>query len=243
MMNCNRAKEILPLYAGGDLSAAEANTVSAHLQQCGGCRAVYDGLASHQKLLRSLRQPTVSPAALASMRQQLLPRLSAQRLGWWVQLERFFLVEARRPRLAFAGAAIAAVLSATFFAQLWQVTANPTVAVFEGSDTLRLPSDYRNWIALGTSSTGPHAGDIYVSPAAYHEYERHGKFPEGTMMVLESNAAGDGGIILEASVKDRRFSDGWGYFRFDTTAEGLAKKTRALPESAGCLACHRDRGI
>jgi hypothetical protein len=242
-MKCNRAKEILPLYAGGDLPVAEASKVSVHLQQCGGCRTVYEGLASQQRLLRSLRQTTVSPMALNSMRQQLLPRLSTQRLGWWVQLERFFLVEARRPRLAFAGAALAAILSATFFAQLWQVTANPAVAVFEDSDTLRLPSDYNEWIALGAASTAPHTGNIYVSPAAYSEYQRHGKFPEGTMMVLESKTANNSGITLEASVKDRRFNEGWGYFRFDTTAEGLAKKTRALPESAGCLACHRDRGI
>src|SRR4030095_9741507 len=162
---------------------------------------------------------------------------------WWVRLERFLLIEARRPRLAFAGAAIAVIISATFFAQLWQVTANPTVAVFRGRDTLRLPADYRKWIVLGTASTGPHVGNIYVSPAAYHEYERVGKFPEGTVMVLESKAARNSGIALEASVKDRRFNEGWGYFRFDATAEGLAKKTRALPESAGCLACHRDRGL
>jgi len=134
------------------------------------------------------------------------------------------------------------IVSAMFFAQLWQVTANPTVAVFEGGDTLRLP-DYREWVVLGTASTGPHSGNIYVSPSAYQEYARHGKFPEGTVMVLESKAASDLGTTLEASVKDRRFNEGWGYFRFDMTAEGLAKKTRVLPESAGCLACHRDRGI
>jgi hypothetical protein len=237
-MNCNRVKEILPLYAGGDLSAAEADRVSAHLQQCAGCRQFCEGLASQQTLLRSLRQTTVTPAALASMRQGLFPRLAAERMGWWVRLERFLLIEARRPRLAFAGAAIAVIVSATLFAQLWQVTANPTVAVFEGRDTLQLP-DYRSWIVLGRASTGPHVGDIYVSPAAYQEYQRHGKFPEGTVMVLESKAASSNGIMLEASVKDRRFNEGWGYFRFDATA----KKTRALPESAGCLACHRDRGI
>lgn len=242
-MNCNRAKETLPLYAGGDLSAAEADKISAHLRQCAACRQFHDGLVDQQSLLRSLRQTTVTPAALASMRQGLFPRLAAERLGWWVRLERFLLMETRRPRLAFAGAAIAVIVSATLFAQLWQVTANPTVAVFEGRDTLRLPADYRNWIVFGTASTGPHVGNIYVNPAAYREYERRGKFPEGTVMVLESKAARDDGMILEASVKDRRFNEGWGYFRFDTTAEGLAKKTRALPESAGCLACHRDRGI
>jgi hypothetical protein len=242
-MNCNRAKETLPLYAGGDLSPAEADKIGAHLQQCASCRESYEGLAKQQTLLRSLRQTSVTPAALASMRQGLFPRLAAQRLGWWLRLERLLFGEGRRPRLAFAGAAIAVIVSATFFAQLWQVTANPAVAVFEDSDTLRLPADYRDWIALGTASTGPHSGKIYVNPAAYHEYERRGKFPEGTVMVLESNHKNDAAITLEASVKDRRFNEGWGYFRFDGTAEGLAKKTRALPESAGCLACHRDRGI
>jgi len=242
-MNCNRAKDTLPLYAGGDLSPIEAGKISAHLQQCAECRKFYEGLANQQTLLRSLRQTTVTTAALASMRQGLFSRLAAERLGSWVRLERFLLIEARRPRLAFAAAAIVVIVSATFFAQLWQVTANPAVAVFEDRDTLRLPADYREWIVLGTASTGPHVGNIYVSPAAYHEYERRGKFPEGTVMVLESKAASDNGIALQASVKDRRFNEGWGYFRFDATAEGLAKRTRVLPESAGCLACHRDRGI
>ena len=242
-MNCNHAKDTLPLYVGGDLDAADADQMSAHLQRCAGCREFYEGLANQQTLLRSLRQATITPATLASMRRGLFHRLADQRLGWWVRLERFLLIEARRPRLAVAGAAIAAVVFATLFAQLWQVTANPTVAVFESSDILRLPADYREWMVLGTASTAPHSGNIYVSPAAYHEYERHGTFPEGTVMVLESKAVNNGGITLEASVKDRRFNEGWGYFRFDPTAEGLARKTRALPESAGCLACHRDRGI
>jgi len=242
-MNCKRAKETLPLYAGGDLSADEADNVSAHLQQCASCRQFHESLASQHALLRSLRQTTATPAALASMRQGLFPLLTTQQLGWWVRLERLLLVEARRPRLAFAGAAIAVIISATFFAQLWQVTANPTVAIFEDSDTLRLPADYRDWIVLGTASTIPHSGNIFVSPAAYQEYQRLGRFPEGTVMVLESKAANMSGITLEASVKDRRFNEGWGYFRFDGGAEGPAKKTRALPESAGCLACHRDRGI
>lgn len=241
-MNCKRAKETLPLYAGGDLSAAEEDRIGMHLRQCGDCRKFYEGLAKQQSLLRSMRQTTVTPAALASMRQGLLPRLEAEQLGWRVRLERLLMGEPRRPRMAFAGAAIAVIVSAMFFAQLWQVTANPTVAVFEGGDTLRLP-DYREWVVLGTASTGPHSGNIYVSPSAYQEYARHGKFPEGTVMVLESKAASDVGTTLEASVKDRRFNEGWGYFRFDMTAEGLAKKTRVLPESAGCLACHRDRGI
>jgi len=242
-MNCNRAKETLPLFAGGDLSAAEADRISSHLQQCAGCRLFYEGLENQQTLLRSLRQTTVTPAALASMRQGLFPRLAAQRLGWWVRLERFVLIETRRPRLAFAGAAIVAVISATLFAQMWQVTASPTAAVFEDSDTLRLPANYRDWIALGTASAGPHSGKIFVSPAAYREYKQQGQFPEGTVMVLESRPANDGVITLEASVKDRRFNAGWGYFHFDATSEGLAKKTRALPQSAGCVACHRDRGI
>jgi predicted anti-sigma-YlaC factor YlaD len=96
-MNCDRAKEILPLYAGGDLPPAEADKIGVHLQQCASCRESYEGLAKQQTLLRSLRQTSVTPAALASMRQGLFPRLAAQRLGWWLRLERLLFGEGRRP--------------------------------------------------------------------------------------------------------------------------------------------------
>ncbi|HET9943742.1 MAG TPA: cytochrome P460 family protein [Terriglobia bacterium] len=245
-MNCNWARETLSLYAGGDLSAADADKTSAHLQECGACRNFYEGLAQNQAMLRSLRQTSVTPAALAAMRQELLPRLAGAQLGWWGRFERFLLAEARRPRMAFAGVALAAIVSLTVFAQLRHVTATPNVAAFEGRDMLLLPEDYRTWTVLGSAANAPHAktagiGKIYMNPGAFREYQRNGSFPEGTVMVLESTGRSGDAITLEASVKDRRFSEGWGYFRFESAQGDLTKKTKALPEAAGCLACHRDR--
>ena len=237
-MNCNNARDTLPLYAGGDLSTSEMAKTSRHLQDCPACRQFYEGLERNQALLGSLRQPAVAPATLDAMRRELLPRLATVRLGWWVRFERLLLGEVRRPRWAMAGAAIVAIVSITLFVQLRNVTATANVAVFEGHDTLRVPEDYRNWIAVGAASHAPHSGTVYMSPVAYREYRRNGAFPEGTVMVLESRSA-EGVVAVEASVKDRRFSEGWGFFRFEGTTAGMARKAQALPASAGCLACHR----
>ncbi|HET9217684.1 MAG TPA: cytochrome P460 family protein [Terriglobia bacterium] len=237
-MNCSSARETLPLYAGGDLSTAEMAKTSLHLQDCPACRQICESLERNQGLLGSLRQPAVAPAALDAMRRELLPRLATVRLGWWVRFERLVLGEGRRPRWAMAGAAIVAIVSITLFVQLRNVTATANVAVFEDQDTLRIPEDYRNWIAVGTASRAPHSGNVYMSPVAYREYRRSGTFPEGTVMVLESETS-EGALTVEASVKDRRFSEGWGFFRFEGTTASLARKAQALPSSAGCLACHR----
>ena len=123
-------------------------------------------------------------------------------------------------------------------------------AVFENSDTLRFPEEYRNWIFVGTSTQLSHsvsaaakaggeaAQNVYINPGAYREYRRTGVFPEGTVMVLESAKEA---LALTASVKDRRFNDGWGYFRLSDDDGRVTAKAQVLPESAGCLGCHRDR--
>jgi hypothetical protein len=242
-MKCERAREALSLYVGGDLPAAEELTrTNAHLRECADCRQFHESLAHNQSMLRSLRQTAVAPAVLDAMRQELLPRLAASRPGWWIRFERFVFAEAWAHRFAIAGAAIVAIVSVTLFAQMRQVTATSNVAVFESPDTLHLPEDYRNWVVLGKATEAPHSGNVYMNPAAYGEYRRSGKFPEGTVMVVESKASEAGnGITVEASVKDRRFSEGWGYFRFAETEAGMAFKAQALPVAAGCLACHRDR--
>ena len=258
-MNCNRAKEFLALHAGGDLTGdmtgATEEGVRVHLQQCGDCRRLNERLASNQSLLRSLRRETVPDGALAEMRKDLFSRLKVAEahLGWRIRFERFLLLELRRPRYALAGDALIALISTTLFTQMRRVTANAndTAAIFESSDTLRFPEDYRDWVLVGTSTQLSHPGsvaakaggkaarNVYINPGAYREYRRTGVFPEGTVLVLESAQKA---LALTASVKDRRFSDGWGYFRLSDDDGRVAAKARVLPESDGCLTCHRDRG-
>jgi hypothetical protein len=49
-------------------------------------------------------------------------------------------------------------------------------------------------------------------------------------------------VGLEASVKDSsRFEGGWGFFDFTDSQGGLTERAQPTPDSAGCVACHRDR--
>jgi len=77
-----------------------------------------------------------------------------------------------------------------------------------------------------------------VNPEGYREYTRTGRFPEGTVLVLESEAT------VAASVKDHRFADGWGYFQFGNGPQThqATLEAAALPATAGCVACHRAQG-
>jgi len=251
-MNCKSAKEVLSLYAGGDLTGPQAEQVGNHLHLCKDCQQFYEGLANTQRLLHSLRSDSVSSSALAAMRRELFFRLETveQKLSWWIRLERFFLLEVRRPRFAVAGVALAVIISASVLAQFRHVTANSgDTALLEDGSFMRLPADYKNWISVGdVTGLGGHqktgfVQKVYMSPVAYREYKRTGAFPEGTIMVLESTEASavGGHMSLEASVKDRRFSEGWGFFSFAGSSGQLAQKAR-VSDSAGCLVCHRRSG-
>jgi hypothetical protein len=247
-MNCGRATELLALHAGGDLQESEVEKVYAHMHHCADCRLFYERLVENQSLLKSLRPETVTPAALTEMRRGLFSQLEDVRiqLGWRVRLERFLLLGFGRPRFAVAGALLVAIISATLFAQLHQVAAKPgnTVVMLDGSGTLQLPEGYREWVLVNTSTEPAHPGisateqarsvqKVFMNPDAYREYRSTGAFPEGTVMVLESD-------MTLVSVKDQRFAGGWAYFRFDDGNGRLVSKAGALPESAGCVACHRN---
>ena len=142
--------------------------------------------------------------------------------------------------------------------------AEPTkpAAVFEGKDTLLRPTGYREWVFVGSSlglsyekgekerSGPPEYKNVYIDPAAYRAYKATGKFPQGTVLVLET-AAGDEkrepGLRgsyqkeftgLSAAVKDSdRFADGWAYFQFGGADRPRAKAQPA--KAAACYDCHR----
>jgi hypothetical protein len=96
--------------------------------------------------------------------------------------------------------------------------------------------------------------NVYINPSAYREYARSGKFPDGTVMVLEMFSAEtkkDPGLqgsfqkdsmALEMSVKDSsRFDGGWGFYSFTDEAGKAKSQAEALPQTAGCLSCHREK--
>jgi hypothetical protein len=73
-----------------------------------------------------------------------------------------------------------------------------------------------------------------------------GKFPDGTVMVLEKSSAetkGDPHFTgVEVSVKDsNRFDGGWGFYNFTDDNGKLKTQAEELPQTAGCLSCHRDK--
>ncbi len=141
---------------------------------------------------------------------------------------------------------------------------------FEGKATLLRPVNYREWVFVGSSrglsyaqnppaqnqsagGMGEMYHNVYITPTAYREFAKTGKFPEGTMMAMELASAdtkrepGLQGsfekefIGLEVSVKDsKRFESGWAYFNFSNgTGSSYKEKAEPFPVSAGCVSCHK----
>jgi hypothetical protein len=140
------------------------------------------------------------------------------------------------------------------------------VAVFEGKDTLLRPEGHREWIFVGSSlglrydqkdekerSEELEYKNVYINPSAYREYLKTGKFPQGTVLVLEIATAetkkepGLRGsfqkefVGLLAAVKDReRFKEEWAYFKFTDKTGKLIDKAPPFPKTA-CYDCHHQK--
>ena len=98
----------------------------------------------------------------------------------------------------------------------------------------------------------PFFTNVLVNPPAYEEFQRSGRWPDGTFFVLEvrqslRQVSIDAGgrtqgerVLLEVSVKDsRRFPDGgWAYFSFEDSREAAAP----LQRSESCYRCHSANG-
>jgi hypothetical protein len=138
---------------------------------------------------------------------------------------------------------------------------------FTAQGELQRPKDYREWVFL-TSGLGmtygpakaqpgqaPRFDNVFVKPESYREFMKTGKWPEGTLFILEVREAVEnasinnggrtqgGHVALEAAMKDsQRFKDGgWGYFTFDSQ-QGLVNAAKVLPRTATCYACHSRNG-
>ncbi len=145
----------------------------------------------------------------------------------------------------------------------------PPSARFEGKDTLLRPEGYREWVFVGSSLGLSYAQNpegqradqqrtpspelyhnVYINPASYKAFASTGKFPEGTILVLElanSEVKKEPGlqgsyqkdfVALEAAVKDsRRFPEGWAYFSFDGPDRKPLNKAQPFPKER-CWSCH-----
>ena len=263
-MNCAYSKEILALYVEDDLPTPEAvNKVEAHVLTCTACRWFCDELRKSQGFIKSgfragCQQP-LSQELLANIRRIVMSQIDGvrQQLGWAVRLERFLMLGLRTHRYAIVGSLGVAIVSASLLAQIQHsgYRAKVGAAMFVGNDNLLCPSSYREWVFVGCSLGTDHSHNqssevyhnVYIDPVAYREYQRSGKFPDGTVMVLEVLSAQtkpheNDLIALQASVKDSsRFDGGWGFYDFTAGIGKLKPQAEPLPQTAGCLACHREK--
>ncbi len=140
---------------------------------------------------------------------------------------------------------------------------NPA-AIFEGKETLLRPEGYRQWVFVGSSlglrynpelpkppsTNSQRFNNVYLNPTAFSEFTRTGKFPDGSVFILEIASAetkmepGLQGsfqkdfVALEAAVKDSaRFPDGWAYFSFDDGKGKRKDKADPFPRN-DCFDCH-----
>ncbi len=138
---------------------------------------------------------------------------------------------------------------------------------FNARNELQRPQDYREWMFLSSdlgltygpsrSAPGqaPPFSNVFVNPAAYRAFMKSGKWPDGTLFILEVRESVDNSAInaggrtqgairaIEASVKDStRFPDGgWAYFSFDGR-QGLRESAPAFARTESCYDCHSRHG-
>jgi hypothetical protein len=140
---------------------------------------------------------------------------------------------------------------------------------FTADGKLKQPVGYRKWVYIGTPLTPndlnggeasfPEFHEVYMDPESFAEYEKTGKFRDGTVLVKELSSVGskDGhpsvepsgkGYFqgeftgLETAIKDtKRFKDepgNWAYFSF---GHKYPLKTEVAKQAvASCNQCHQD---
>lgn len=134
--------------------------------------------------------------------------------------------------------------------------------MFNGERQLKQPSNWREWVFVGSPVTPndmnggkapfPEFHNVYVNPKAYREYSKTGRFPDGTMMAKElvsvgTKAASSGKgyfqgefLGLEVALKDSKkyaADGGWAFFSF-SRPDGLKESADAFPGET-CAACHQ----
>ncbi|MGH9658182.1 MAG: cytochrome P460 family protein [Bryobacteraceae bacterium] len=124
------------------------------------------------------------------------------------------------------------------------------------------PEGYREWMFVGSNlnmgyqepaaAAAPKTStfhNIYIQREAYKQYERTGKFPDKTMLVMEVVAAGTNASInkqgqfgdrfvgIEVALKDEgRFAEKWAYF------DMIGKASAPAFAKDRCWSCHNQHG-
>ncbi len=129
---------------------------------------------------------------------------------------------------------------------------------YTGGTNLVRPTDYREWIFLGSglgmtyaepsgSQSAPLFTSVFVNPSSYRSFMQTGKWPDRTIFVLEiRNSSGEASINksgrfqaglvgIEAEVKDSRFPDGWAFFDFGSASVAPPLGGERV---ARCIDCH-----
>lgn len=167
-------------------------------------------------------------------------------------------------RLPPARLAALALTACAAIALLWtaKVPAAPDASdapQYSADGRLVLPQNYRQWTYVSSGlgmeysaegKPGSEFTNVFVKPSAYRAFLSSGRWPDGTVFVLEvRNSATQGSInrggnyqsglrSLAASVKDvKRFPAKWAYFSFN---QGATRAAANAP--ARCFHCHNTHG-
>ena len=133
-------------------------------------------------------------------------------------------------------------------------------------DVLERPTDYREWIYVGTPVTPndmnngkaafPEHHNVYIDPVSWSHWKKNGEFRDGTILVKELVSVGAKAAVsgqgyfqgefvgLEATIKSKsHFPDepgNWAYFSFSSKDHKSLTKTATAFPTTSCNACHQN---
>ena len=131
---------------------------------------------------------------------------------------------------------------------------------------LERPTDYREWIYVGTPVTPndmndgkaafPEFHNVYMDPKSWKHWKKTGEFRDGTILVKELISVGSKQAVsgrgyfmgefigLEATIKSRKHfpnePGNWAYFSFSTPDHKTLKEAAEKFPTAACNACHQN---
>jgi hypothetical protein len=114
-MKCTQAEKLIPLFAGDDLPAREANVLRQHLESCADCRRLASEFEESRDWLINLAAPQFDEAMLDGLRDGVLREISrVEKRRRWFDQWFGWIVPNWNPRFAFAVSLAALLLIAAF---------------------------------------------------------------------------------------------------------------------------------